>query len=145
MIPEFVANLIEKEKESTDINYFEYLAMIATVATKIGLPVTEDEARASSEWLKWKAAMDTEMESHRENKTWNSHVSSLPAGIKAIGYRCIFVKKLDMFGKISKFKAGLVAKGYNQRHGIDYLETYAPVCKFKSIRTLMAIAASKKY
>jgi hypothetical protein len=89
--------------------------------------------------------MNAEMQSHRENKTWSSKVNNLPAGMKAIGYRWVFVKKLDMFGKIAKFKARLVAKGYNQRHGVDYLETYAPVCKFKSIRTLMAIAASKKY
>ena len=42
---------------------------------------------------------------------------------------------------LNKYKAKLVAKGFSQEEGIDYNETFAPVAKMTSIRTLVALAA----
>jgi len=44
-----------------------------------------------------------------------------------VGGRWVYLLKKDTNGKIAKFKARWVAKGYSQRDGIDYTETYAPV------------------
>ncbi len=44
---------------------------------------------------------------------------------------------------MSRYKARLVAKGYAQTYGIDYEETYSPIAKMITIRTIIAMAAIK--
>ncbi|GAU13002.1 hypothetical protein TSUD_173010 [Trifolium subterraneum] len=51
--------------------------------------------------------------------------------------------KFNENGEVDKHKARLVAKGYTQQHGIDFNEVFAPVARWDTIRTILAIAASK--
>ena len=44
-------------------------------------------------------------------------------------------------GTIDKYKARLVVKGYKQKEGLDYIDTYSPVTRITSIRILIALAA----
>jgi hypothetical protein len=45
--------------------------------------------------------------------------------------------KYDSKGKIERFKARLIAKGFTQREGIDYTKTFSPVSKKDSFRIVM--------
>ena len=50
--------------------------------------------------------------------------------------------KTDASGKLDKYKARVVAKGYRQMEGVDYDETFAPTVRLESVRALVALAAS---
>ena len=65
----------------------------------------------SSEAPWWKESSISEMESIKENDTWE--IVDLPPGCKTIGCKWIFRRKRNIDGTIQKYKARLVVKGYN--------------------------------
>ncbi|GJR93128.1 zinc finger, CCHC-type containing protein [Tanacetum coccineum] len=70
--------------------------------------------------------------------------TSLTLGSKAIKSTWIFKRKLRVDGSIEKFKARLVARGFTQREGLDYFDTYALVVRTTTIRILIALASINK-
>ncbi|KAL4274119.1 hypothetical protein GQ457_13G011820 [Hibiscus cannabinus] len=88
----------------------------------------------------WQKAMDEELAALDRNKTWE--IVSLPPGKQAIGCKWVYKTKLKSDGTLERYKARLVAKGYTQQPGIDYFDTFSPVAKITTIRTLLALAAT---
>jgi len=110
-----------------------FAAFLAQVAASVA-PVHYKDVMNRRDRRQWEKAMDAEIKSILRNNTWK--LVARPPGKKVIGSRWTY--KLKHGGL---HKARFVAKGYLQRPGFDFDETFAPVARFATIRTLLAIAA----
>ena len=64
-----------------------------------------------------------------------------PPGTKVIPLKWVYKVKKNPDGTIARYKGRLVAQGFYQVFGEDYIQTYSPVAKFTSIRTVLALSA----
>ncbi|KAK5842221.1 hypothetical protein PVK06_004554 [Gossypium arboreum] len=87
----------------------------------------------------WKQAMVDEIAMIEKNQTWE--LVPRPAKRKVIGVKWVYRAKQNADGSLNKLKARLVVKGFSQKYGLDYLETFAPVARLDTIRLLIALAA----
>jgi len=101
-------------------------------------PQSYEEAMQSLERKEWEKAMKEEIQSLEKNNTWK--ICELPKGSKCLGLKWVFKRKYHSDGKLERYKARLVVKGYEQKYGIDYGETFSPVIRKESLRLLLALA-----
>ncbi|KAJ9685151.1 hypothetical protein PVL29_017257 [Vitis rotundifolia] len=102
-------------------------------------PESFSQAMSCKESELWYNAMKDEMSSMKCNDVWD--LVELPNGAKTIGCKWVFKTKKDSLGNIERYNARLVAKGFTQKEGIDYTETFSPVSKKDSLRIILALVA----
>ena len=106
-------------------------------------PSTVKEAQSRSDWPLWQQAMDREMKTLKDAGTWET--VPRPTGRNIVGSKWVFRIKRKADGTIDKYKARLVARGFTQIYGTDYFETYSPVAKLSSLRTILALAVHEDW
>ncbi|WZZ88611.1 hypothetical protein YC2023_117190 [Brassica napus] len=101
------------------------------------IPKSYEEAMLDKEW---KESVRAEAGAMVKNDTW--YESELPKGKKAVSSRWIFTIKYKADGQIERKKSRLVARGFTQTYGEDYIETFAPVAKLHTIRIVLSLAVN---
>lgn len=104
-------------------------------------PKSYKEAMNSDNWKQWIKAMNQELQTIKENDTWEE--VKLPYGRKAIGCKWVFKTKHHEDGTVKERKARLVAQGFSQKFGTDYDEVFAPVARNTTFRILLSVAGKR--
>jgi hypothetical protein len=100
------------------------------------------EAMASVNADKWKEDVCMEIKSHVRNRTWD--LVYRPTGVKVVGHKWVFAHKFGENGEIARYKARLVALGFLQMHGVDYMEMYSPVASTNTIRVFLSVCCQRQ-
>ena len=91
----------------------------------------------------WRQAMQEEIATLEANHTWD--IEPCPPTIVPLGCKWVYSVKVRSDGSLDRYKARLVALGNNQEYGVNYEETFAPVAKMTTVRTILALAASSDW
>lgn len=103
-------------------------------------PKTLHQAKNDASWLEWERAMLDEVNSLKQNRTWE--LIDPPKNHRILSGKWVFKLKRGPQGEVIRHKSRWVVGGFRQQQGIDYDETFAPVVKPMSYKALFAIAAA---
>ncbi|CAI7832953.1 unnamed protein product, partial [Closterium sp. NIES-54] len=110
-----------------------------SVGGRLGCTRHPDPAPYSSQW---QAAMDAEMASWKSTSTYVDEVP--PPGANIVSGMWIFRVKRPP-GSPPAFKVRYVARGFSQRQGVDFFQTFSPTPKMTTLRVLLHVAAQRDY
>ncbi|CAI7797467.1 unnamed protein product, partial [Closterium sp. NIES-53] len=100
------------------------------------------EAIAGEYSSQWKTTMDAEMASWKSTGTYVDEVP--PPGANIVSGMWIFSVKRPL-GSPPVFKARYVARGFSQREGVDFFQTFSPTPKMTTLRVLLHVAVQHDY
>ncbi len=109
-------------------------------AEEEGDPKTYEEALTSKKADHWKHAVAEEL---AQLQRMNTYKQAGPKDKATMTSRFVFKSKKDATGRVVKYKARLVARGFSQREGEDYDQVFAPVLGMESFRLIVSIAVNK--
>ncbi|KAI1005622.1 hypothetical protein K3495_g2595 [Podosphaera aphanis] len=105
-------------------------------------PETIEEALASKNSNEWRLAIRQEYESLLRKKTWAlAQKKDIPAGQRLLSVKLVFKTKRDKEGKVLKYKVRCCVRGFEQKYGVDYEETFAGVARSETWKVAVALAA----
>jgi hypothetical protein len=127
------------EKDPVEDARFVELANAVEAGTQTAMPRSYKHAMSAANSKEWHDAAQVEMDHHKRNGTWR--IVKAPADAKVIASMWVFDIKRNSDGSIERHKGRLVAKGFAQRPGFDYNETFAPTFRQSSLHIITALAA----
>jgi hypothetical protein len=89
----------------------------------------------------WRRAMEEEYDALIANNTWE--LVPRPVGSNVVTGKWIFKHKFNSDGTLKRYKARWVLRGFTQRPGINYDETFSPVIKSATVHTVLSLAVSR--
>lgn len=92
---------------------------------------------------RWWMACSSEFDAQLKNQTW--HLVPPAPHQNLVGNKWVLRIKQLLDGSLDKYKGRLVAKGFTQRPGINFYETFSPAIKSTTIRTVLKVAVSKNW
>jgi len=131
-------DLFKQHSDSAMEIEYAHCTHVANVADGSELRSWADAMRTPNA-EQWRKAGEEEYAAHLQNGTWE--IVKLPPGKKPIGCRWVWLIKRNADGSIERFKGRLVAQGFSQKPGLDYVEIFAPTFRSASMRLIIAIAA----
>ena len=108
-------------------------------------PNTWQQAMGCKNAAHWKRAAEEEIRGMQLSNSYVLVPRPTSPGSNVIDSKWVWKKKLDQFGRVKRFRARLVARGFKQIEGVDFFETFAPVMRYKSLLILLAWAATHDY
>jgi len=91
----------------------------------------------------WRAAMQSEFDALKANDTWT--LVPRPSGVNIVTGKWVFRHKFKADGTLDRYKARWVLRGFTQRPGVDYDETFSPVVKPATVRVVLSLALSRSW
>ncbi|GKC21765.1 ribonuclease H-like domain-containing protein [Tanacetum coccineum] len=91
----------------------------------------------------WRDAMYDEYNMLIKNGTWI--LVPKPPNVNVVRSMWLFRHKYHVDGSLSRYKARLVANGRNQQYRVDYSDTFSPVVKPATIRTVLSLALARNW
>ncbi|CAI7888150.1 unnamed protein product [Closterium sp. NIES-53] len=112
-------------------------------APRVIEPQNPRQALTGPHSKEWREAMDAEIKALESRDTWVLVDRATIKGARVLSGKWVFRVKTAADGTIERFKARWVVRGYDQRHGIDFDQTFAQVSRHTLVRILLAIAAAR--
>ncbi|KAE8889902.1 hypothetical protein PF003_g25947 [Phytophthora fragariae] len=96
-------------------------------------PTSVDEALGAPDYEKWVEALNKEF-----GNTWEP--VEKPVGAKVLTSKWVFVRKRNAQGQVERHRARITIKGCQQKYGLNFWETYAPVVCMEGVRLVLLLA-----
>ncbi len=113
-----------------------------TSLKKIPTPLTFKEATQCAQQEQWRKSMEQELKMMIDLGVWE--VVQKPQRASTVKNRWVYKIKEDEKGNQVRFKSRLVARGFTQKHGINYQETFSPVVRIDTLRLVLILATHLK-
>ncbi|XP_073355215.1 uncharacterized protein [Aegilops tauschii subsp. strangulata] len=126
-----------------NLRYARDYACVVDTAPPAGASPLPTSVRAALRDPNWLAAMRDEFTALVSNRTWE--LLPRPPRANLITGKWVYRHKTRADGSLERYKARWVVCGFRQRMGVDYGETFSPVVKPATIRTVLTIAASRRW
>ena len=91
----------------------------------------------------WHHAMEEEYAALLANQTWD--VVPRPPSANVVTGKWIWTHKRRADGTLERYKARWVLRDFTQRPGVDYDETFSPVVKPATVRTVLSLALARSW